>query len=148
MALYIRYPATGGSGGGGGSGVMVYANFAAFPSSAANGTLAVDGSTHILYEYNTTAVAWQPIASPASYASTGNPYYVNLFTLSPTDISNGYVTLAQAPDTAVDTQLTVVGGPMQNYGPDFTVSGSRLSWSGLFLSGVLVSGDQLIVQFN
>ena len=33
--------------GGSGSGVTVYTNFASFPSSASNGTLAIDGSTEI-----------------------------------------------------------------------------------------------------
>lgn len=73
---------------------------------------------------------------------------VNVFTLTPTDISNGFVVLSQAPTTPSDTALTVIDGPMQEYGNDFTVSGSHLSWSGLFLDGVLVSGDELIVQFN
>jgi len=75
-------------------------------------------------------------------------YNVNLFTLSGTDITNKFVTLSSAPDTAADTILTVIGGPMQSYGADYTVSGSQLSWSGLFLDGVLVSGDMLVVQYN
>lgn len=75
-------------------------------------------------------------------------YRVELFTLNGTDISNKFVTLATAPVTANLTQLTVIGGPLQDYGTDFTVSGTQLSWSGLFLDGVLVSGDKLVVTHN
>lgn len=51
----------------GGSGVTVYTNFAAFPATGTNGQLGIAGDTNILYEYSTTASAWQPIASNASY---------------------------------------------------------------------------------
>ena len=65
MSLYASYPAKASSGGG----VTIYPNFAAFPASAADGTLAVDANTHIVYEYNTTAVAWQPVASNTAYVN-------------------------------------------------------------------------------
>lgn len=81
-------------------------------------------------------------------SAASSPYFVNTFTLSSTDITNKFVTLSGAPDTPADTILTVIGGPMQSYGADFTVSGSQLGWSGLFLDGVLSSGDKLVVQFN
>lgn len=63
MSVY----ATNRSSGSGGGGVTIYPNFAAFPASAPNGTLAIDASTHILYEYNTTSVAWEPVASNTAY---------------------------------------------------------------------------------
>ena len=78
-------------------------------------------------------------------------YLVNEFTLSPTDISNGYVTLSSAPAVAADTILTVIGGPMQSYGIDYTVSGAQLSFiNSLAFGGVsaLVSGDMLVIQYN
>lgn len=81
-------------------------------------------------------------------AISANSYYVNRFTLSGTDITNGFVTLTQAPDTAGNTIATVVGGPMQDYGVDYTVTGSQLSWTGLGLAGVLIAGDKLIIQFD
>ncbi len=74
-------------------------------------------------------------------------YTVNEFTLSPTDISNKFVTLSEAPSNPTLTVLNIIGGVVQQYTADFTVSGSTLSWSGLFLDGVLISGDILIVQF-
>lgn len=136
--LFIHFPpASGGSG----SGVQTYATFADFPASAPNGTLAIALDTDTLYIFNSGSMTWIPLNA------SGN-YMVNVFTLTPTDITNGFVVLSQAPTTPADTALTVIDGPMQDYGTDFTVSGSHLSWSGLFLDGVLVSGDQLIVQFN
>ena len=93
---------------------------------------------------NNTSIANGAITN----AMLATSYNVDLFTLSGTDITNKFVTLSSAPDIAVDTILTVIDGPMQSYGSDFTVSGSQLSWSGLFLDGVLVSGDMLVVQFN
>lgn len=62
MSLYVKYPPSSSA-----SGVAIYANLAAFPVSAPNGTLGVAADTHILYEYNSTAVAWQPIASNTAY---------------------------------------------------------------------------------
>ena len=73
--------------------------------------------------------------------TTGRPY-----PLSPTDITNKYVTLNRVPNNPAATILQVVGGIAQGYGPDFIVSGNQLSWSGLFLDGVLTAGDQLLVQ--
>lgn len=74
-------------------------------------------------------------------------YKVNEFTLSSTDITNKFVTLSGVPVNPTLTVLQVVGGGVQAYTTDFTVSGSTLSWSGLFLDGVLVAGDKLIIQF-
>jgi hypothetical protein len=92
----------------------------------------------------TAAPTWQATAP-------SNPYYVNTFTLSSTDITNQYVTLSSIPDTPADTVLTVIGGPMQSYGTDYTVSGSILGFTnGLAAGGgsALVSGDMLVVQYN
>lgn len=125
-----------------GSGVATYATFADFPASAADGTLALALDTDYLYAYNSGSMMWVLLATPMSIA-----YAVDLFTLTPTDISNKYVTLTSGPSPVGKTILQVVGGPVQSYGDDFVVSGTQLSWSGLFLDGILVSGDKLIVQY-
>lgn len=46
-------------------GVPVYASVAAFPATASNGSLAIDGSTDTLYIYSTTAMAWEAIGGTA-----------------------------------------------------------------------------------
>lgn len=84
--------------------------------------------------------------------ATASGYLVNIFTLDSTDISNGFVTLTSIPAIPADTILTVIGGPMQNYGVDFTLSGDQLTWIGPDLptggNAALVSGDMLVIQFN
>lgn len=75
-------------------------------------------------------------------------YVVEYFTLSGTDITNKYITLAASPITASKTRLVVIDGPEQAYTTDFTVSTNQLSWSGLFLDGVLETGDKLIVTYS
>lgn len=73
---------------------------------------------------------------------------VDLFTLTNTDITNKYVTLSSAPQDASKVRLDIVGGPTQVYGTDFSISGNQLSWSTLFLDGVLAAGDMFIVQYE
>jgi hypothetical protein len=87
-----------------------------------------------------SAPTWQAVAS-------SSPYYVNTYTLSGTDITNGYVTLSSTPDTLSNTVLTVIGGPMQSYGSDYTVSGTQLTWIGN-LATTIASGDKLVVQYD
>jgi hypothetical protein len=102
------------------------------------------GPGYVLTNDGSGNLTWAP-----SGASSG--YYVNLFTLSPTDIANQYVTLSSTPDTPGDTILNVIGGIAQNYGVDFTVSGTQLAFIGDIAAGgnaALVSGDRLIVQYN
>lgn len=61
---YIRYPA-------GGSGITTYANFAAFPASAADGTVALALDTDVLYAYNSNSSSWVVIGGPGSVLTIG-----------------------------------------------------------------------------
>lgn len=63
---YIRYPILGGGG------VATYVNFAAFPASAPDGTLALALDTDILYAYNVGLASWIAIAGPGNVLSIGN----------------------------------------------------------------------------
>ena len=121
------------TGGGGGSGVSSL--------NSLNGALDLVAGTGITIT---------PSGTNITITSTGaaGSYFVNEFTLSPTDITNKYVTLSQAPDVPQHTVLNIVGGIVQAYTTDFTVTGTQLNWNSLGLDGVLASGDQLIVQFN
>lgn len=74
-------------------------------------------------------------------------YDVNKFTLSPTDISNGYVTLTPTPTAPTLSVLNVINGLVQDYSIDYTISSNILSWSGLGLQSYLVTGDKIIIQF-
>jgi hypothetical protein len=115
------------------------------PGTAVAGDMYYNSTSNTIRYYNGTI--WQAIGGGGG----SNQYYVNTFTLSPTDITNQFVTLSSAPDTPADTILTVIGGPMQSYGIDFTVSGSTLTFMGGIASGgssALVSGDMLVIQYN
>lgn len=81
-------------------------------------------------------------------AASGASYEVDKITLTPTDISNGFVVLSGSPTTPADTVLNIIGGVVQDYGVDFTVIGNQLIWNSLGLDGILVSGDKLIVQHD
>lgn len=63
---YIRYPDNGAS-----SGVPTYANLASFPVSPGDGDTAIALDTHLLYEYNSGALAWQVIGGPNTILSIG-----------------------------------------------------------------------------
>lgn len=49
---------------GSGSGVGTYANFAALPGSATDGTLAITLDNHSLYVYNSGTGTWDLISGP------------------------------------------------------------------------------------
>jgi len=54
-----------------GTGILLFPNFAAFPATAPNGTLALDLSTDILYVFNTGSNTWIPIGAPTIVFTVG-----------------------------------------------------------------------------
>lgn len=104
-------------------------------------TLPVDTGTngYVLETNGSGVTAWVP---------QSNNEIVDLFTLTPTDITNGFVALTTIPFTAIDTILLVKNAPNQFYGDDYTVTTNQLSWTGLGLDGILASGDKLTVIYN
>jgi hypothetical protein len=108
-----------------------------------DGDVAISTLTKKIYVKTTGApTVWDELQSSADL------FIIEKFTLNSTDISNKYVTLSSAPLDPSLTIMGVLGGVEQEYGVDFTVTGSQLSWNGTFLDGVLVSGDKLTVQHN
>lgn len=73
---------------------------------------------------------------------------VEYVTLNNSNITSKSVTLTYTPVPADQTVLDVINGGPQFYGSDFTVSGNVLSWSGLDLDGVLISGTRLRIQYK
>ena len=63
-SIFTQYPAKGG--------VATYANFAAFPAIATNGTLAVALDTGYLYEYNANTPGWQLIGPGGGSGTVGS----------------------------------------------------------------------------
>jgi hypothetical protein len=82
-----------------------------------------------------------------TWVAAGSTSQVQLFTLGSGDITNGYITLSMAPATPADTILLVENAGNMFYGVDFTVTGSRLIWTGFALNGILTSGDNLTVSY-
>lgn len=83
-----------------------------------------------------------------SSAPAGTTVYIETFTLNGTDITNKYVTLANAPTAPTSTVLLVKDAPGMFYGDDYQITASvRLNWSGLGLDGILASGDKLTVLY-
>jgi len=68
-------------------------------------------------------------------------------TLTSGQISAGSLTLAAAPASASLTVVDLIGGGAQEFSVDFQVAGTTLSWSGLGLASVLVTGSKLRVQY-
>lgn len=77
-------------------------------------------------------------------------YTVENLTLDATDISNGYVDLAQTPFGAKVT-MSVAGLPPQLLGTDYTVSSNRVTFAGDLASGgaaALINGDKVQVEYS
>jgi len=55
--------------------------------------------------------------------------------------------LSNTPTQPAQAQLTVLGGVLQIYGFDFTITGTQLSWAGTDLDGFLAAGDELFVFY-
>jgi hypothetical protein len=77
--------------------------------------------------------------------SSGAPT-VQYYTVTGTDITNGYMTLSGTPASPTSTLLDVIGGTAQAYTTDFTVSGAQLTWAGTLASSI-ASGDVLRIAF-
>ena len=70
------------------------------------------------------------------------------FTLDATDISNKYVTLANAP---LNNDVAIVfpkGGTIQLLDIDYSISGTTLSWNGLGLETELEAGSILVCKYS
>lgn len=104
---------------GGGGGVSTYANFAAFPASASDGTLALALDTDILYAYNAGGAAWVIIGGPGAALSIG--------TIDSTTASaNGAAILADAliMQSASGTSPGLVNITTQTFAGNKTFSGT------------------------
>lgn len=73
------------------------------------------------------------------------------FTLTAWHVANKYMVLLKVPVAPAETELTVIGGPDQQYGVDFVITsddgGKRLTWDGLGLDGILADGDVLQISY-
>ena len=109
---------------------------------AAVGLSDVDNTSDADKPISTATQSALDLKADASSLTTPNR---EIFTLDGTDISNGYVDLAQTPVSA-SVEVTPVGGPLQEFGVDYTLSTNRVTFAG-DLSTLLASGDKLIISY-
>ena len=71
------------------------------------------------------------------------------FTLTLNQINvTKFVTLTYIPSAGYDPKLLPIGGIEQQYGIDYTVTGTTLSWNGLGLDNFLEAGEILKVSYR
>ena len=117
-------------------------NDSAFVDAAGARTAAVVNSTAGSETDQAPSVAAMKAYADAAGVST----IVEEFTLSGTDISNGYVTLANTP-IANTVSASPIGGPVQSPSSDFSLAGTQFNFLG-DLSAELGSGDKLLVSYS
>ena len=108
----------------GGGGVLIVAGFSNFPAlgSVPNGTLIKDSTSHILYEYNSSTNAYEPVAS--------NPAYLDAITGTSPGGVNGDIQFNNAGSFGGDTLFTTNGAGVLSavsLTASSTVSGSNLT---------------------
>lgn len=104
------------------------------------GDIRLVGSDAALYVWN--GAVWIPLTGSSSANEV-----VEQITLSAQQIINKQVILAHTPTNPQSVEMTVIGGVDQEYGTDFVVSGTTLSWSSLSLDGILSAGDILKINY-
>lgn len=97
---------------------------------------------------NTQLMTPLRVAQAIAALGTGSPVGIENFTITGPVLTAKEVTLAFAPTTPVVTILTPLGGVQQQYGVDFTITGTTLSWSGLGLDGYFILNDTFSVIYK
>lgn len=69
------------------------------------------------------------------------------YTITPTDISNKYITLTYSPTVPAQVSFLMQNNPVKLFSVDFTVSGNQVQWTGLGLDGLILAGDVVVVQY-
>ena len=70
-----------------------------------------------------------------------------VYVLTDQNLSDKGITLDFSPSDVTALILVPTGGAKQNYGVDFIVNGSFLTWDGLGLDGVLSAGETLVIYY-
>lgn len=78
-------------------------------------------------------------------------FEVEYFTLSPTDATNGYLSLADGtPASATNVAMDLIGGTAQMLDGDFAVDGTVIRWDSTSynLYGLMATGDKVRVIYD
>lgn len=140
-SFYTRYPSQGG-----GAGVPTYANFAALPGSAANGSLAVTLDTGFLYEYNAGTPGWQLIASGiVGPGSSTNRALVRWNGTTGTTLENSNATLSDAGALTLASDLFIGGASGARFSNNLT---DAYLYGGMVMTSSLTTAPSLILNNN
>jgi hypothetical protein len=86
----------------------------------------------------------------ATLADVANAWKVVFITLSIADISNGFVTLPETPQSPVKTKLEIIEGLPSDYGVDYNVVGAQINFLAPLLGTPgqeLEPGDRLRITY-
>lgn len=135
-------------------GVFQYTNFASFPASASDGTLAEALDTKNIYAYDVGSSSWLLVAGPESSVDK-NLWNEERITLSGTNITNQFIDLAHpifgSSASNNSASLTPVGGPLALKTVDYSVSltgGSGGVTRITFLAGLATGGASALTAGN
>lgn len=81
--------------------------------------------------------------TPSVSVTPSGTLVVEYYELLAGDITAKEITLPSTPSDPTKVLLDIIGGSAQEYGVDFSVSGTTLTWNSLGLDGVLIAGDKL-----
>lgn len=110
-------------------------------------TVLGDPIATVLTSHATNGHLFCYVPLPIGSGGGGSGGYENyVYVLTPTDVSNGYVTLPLSPGSPAVTVLGYEGAPFQTYGIDFVVSGATLTFTGLLPD--IASGDTITVLYR
>lgn len=112
------------------------------PIDAVNGDMYYSTTENKVKIYQNGAWTYLPSANDSAIQ------VINKFQITSPQLSSKSVTLSGTPSNPANTILNIIGGPVQDYGSDFTIVGNTLTWNGYALDGILELDDKLIVQFD
>ena len=87
------------------------------------------------------------LLTPGVVVSSDSNVATEIPTLSAAQAASKSVILAKAPTSPAKVVMSIVSGTSQINGPDFSVTGTLLSWNGLALETVLEENDTFVVQY-
>lgn len=104
------------------------------------------GANVALASTDTVLGAFEKVQGQINALAAANQSFGNeTITLTGTDITNGYIDLAQTP-IAESLHVTPKGGLLQDQGTDYTLSTNRITFTG-DLATVLAAGDILLIKY-
>lgn len=83
-------------------------------------------------------------AAPIPNVGQNNVQYIEV---TPTDITNGFITLASTPSVATHVMCDVIGSGAQQYSVDFIINTDQLDWNGRRLELSIKAGDVIRAQY-